>query len=239
MLQQLERFGIDKVILTIDSDTEIPQEMKNRWLSFGKTRIVDVSDKMDRIGITEKIDDRLSKFTFLRLAIPYLKEFRDYDSVLYLDTDILILKDFTGIFDIQLGDCDFGCAIDYVVEHGFLKGYAQKLKSKYKDLYGIENLNGDHYFNAGVTLFNVEKIARNLDKYTETLRRLHGIYYKDPYEYCDQGTINLGFKIKEIPQIYNKTYHFSPKGSDDVFLHFTTNNKEKFDEIVEKYGKTV
>jgi len=219
---------VTTVITEIKSECEIPEEQKLKWLGYENTTVLDISEHMNHVGLGNKIKNSFSRYTFSRIIAPLIENVQKYNKVLYLDTDILILNDFLKIFEIDLGECFFGASVDYVVQFGFKHDYIKFIHDKYIE-FGIEKHNENIYFNAGVLLYNMSKIKIHLNEYIEKLRFLNSVYYEHPWDFCDQDTLNLGFDICQLPQIYNKQFYFSPKTKEDVFIHFTTGNKNVFD----------
>ncbi|TXJ55897.1 glycosyltransferase family 8 protein [Brachyspira aalborgi] len=109
----------------------------------------------------------------------------DYDKVLYIDCDTIILKDLTELFEINLNDYYAAVVKDYIVYvlHENL-------------LLGIED-----YFNSGVMLLNTKLLRK--DNVKELL-----LYYKinkDRRHFMDQDCFNYIFnsKVKFIKPKYN------------------------------------
>lgn len=126
----------------------------------------------------------MSCTTFLKFDIPFLLP--QYDKILYLDGDTIILKDLCELYQIDLAD-------NYL---GMVQDYHQLVVKHHKEL-GIKK-----YFNAGVMLFNAKKFR------DENLHEVFGKTYTEnsqKFTYHDQDTFNvvLEGKIKELPLKYN------------------------------------
>ena len=117
--------------------------------------------------------------------------FTDIDRILYLDSDILVCRDLTELFDTDLNDCVLGGVRDmapvnakYHPQGIFVRNFAEKY------------LNNGPYINSGVLLLNLEKMREYENLLFET---------KIPLYYPDQDLINAAFtgKIKILPLKYN------------------------------------
>lgn len=110
---------------------------------------------------------------------------QDYDKVLYLDCDTIILKDLTELFNIDI--------LNYYA--AIVKDYYVMIRDKHNKKIGIEN-----YFNSGVMLLNT-KILR-----LENIRDKLIDYKINGYNrFMDQDAFNFIFnnKVKFIHTKYN------------------------------------
>jgi len=123
--------------------------------------------------------------TYLKFELP---EFiPNEEKVLYLDSDIIIQKDLTNLFEINIEDY-----------------YAAAVK----DLPLIDNpLNIKNYFNSGVMLLNL-KLMRENNISSELLHIAKSSAYRLTYQ--DQDCLNIYFdkKVKLLSVIYNYFYSF-------------------------------
>jgi lipopolysaccharide biosynthesis glycosyltransferase len=103
---------------------------------------------------------------------------------IYVDTDVLILKDLTKLYDTEMEDC-------------YLAGVESGRPTYLNHL--------SKYLNSGVLVMNLDLIRQaNL---TDTFARMseYGVNGKDPYTYPDQDILNIACegKIKVIDYKYN------------------------------------
>ncbi|MBR5354868.1 MAG: glycosyltransferase family 8 protein [Alphaproteobacteria bacterium] len=117
--------------------------------------------------------------------------FKDIDKILYLDSDTLICRDISELFDTDISDYVLGGVRDMapVNEKYHPQGiYVREFAEKY--------LNNGPYINSGVLLINL----RNIAKYEKLLFET-----KVPLYYPDQDLLNAAFlgKIKFLPLKYN------------------------------------
>jgi hypothetical protein len=105
-----------------------------------------------------------SRATFYRLILDKLIPGRD--KVLYIDCDTIVLDDISTLFDTPLGDHAIGAVFDYIMHHFCLNDVLSidttgslPAKRYLHDYVGLED-GWQRYFQAGVILFNMEKLRR-------------------------------------------------------------------------------
>ena len=143
-------------------------------------KILDISDKIPDI---ECQHTRVTKTALAKFVIPQL--LRNIDKIIYLDTDILILKDIAELFNIQIAD-EYAAVVKDI--YATYNDYTKKLNLK-------------HYFNSGVMLLNLKKMRE--DNITEKL-----IEYRtndSDSSFMDQSAFNKIFdgNVKFIDVKYN------------------------------------
>lgn len=104
----------------------------------------------------EKVKDKLytrdyyTNTTYFRLFLPEL--YPQYNKVLYLDSDIVILDDIAKLYNINMGDNLVAAAPDDIIQSNkVFQDYVEKVVgvSDYK-----------HYFNAGILLMNLDQLRK-------------------------------------------------------------------------------
>lgn len=132
----------------------------------------------------ENKNPNMSCTTFLKFEIPTLLE--QYDKVLYLDTDTIVLKDLSELYNTDLKDTYSGVVRDFYL-----------MKNKDHIALGLKN-----YFNAGVMLFNSKKIREDfpIDIFGKTY-----VENSDKLLHHDQDVFNILFNdnITILPPKYN------------------------------------
>lgn len=117
-----------------------------------------------------KVQDKLytrdyySKTTYFRLFLPNL--YPQYDKVLYLDSDIVILDDIAKLYNTDMGDNLVAAAPDDVIQNiRVFQEYVEKVV-------GVADYR--HYFNAGVLLMNLDELRkfRFQEKFMYSLDRI-------------------------------------------------------------------
>lgn len=120
----------------------------------------DVSEELTHLKNGLHTRDDYSVTTYFRLFIP--DKFPQYDKVLYLDSDIIVLKDVSELYFTELGECCVGAVRDAVMMQTEIFGaYVEKVL-------GIDR---NHYFNAGVLLLDCADFRKRkmMDRFVELL----------------------------------------------------------------------
>ncbi|MBN1365993.1 MAG: glycosyltransferase family 8 protein [Syntrophaceae bacterium] len=122
----------------------------------------------------------------------------DQDKMLCLDSDVLIQKDLSDLFEININDYYAGVVKDFPL---------------------IDNdLNIKNYFNSGVMLLNLKLLREN-----DTCTALLGIRKSAPnLTFADQDCFNILFekKVKSLPIKYNFFYNFFSKFRNKYTLDY-------------------
>ena len=134
--------------------TNISDENKKRITKYERTNV-----DIEFVNLTyyiEKVKDKLytrdyySKTTYFRLFLPNL--YPQYDKVLYLDSDIVILDDIAKLYNIEMGTNLVAAAQDDVIQTTpVFREYAEKVV-------GVADYR--NYFNAGVLLMNLHQLRK-------------------------------------------------------------------------------
>lgn len=135
-------------------NTDISPENKRK---LGKYKRYNVSiEFVDLNYYIEKVKDKLytrdyySKTTYFRLVIPNL--YPQYDKVLYLDSDIVILDDIAKLYNLDMGNNLVAAAPDDVIQFNeVFRVYAEKVV-------GVADYR--NYFNAGILLMNLHELRK-------------------------------------------------------------------------------
>ena len=131
--------------------------------------IIEIDNKYKQLGSQHEY---VSKAALLKFELP--KIFNNYDKILYLDSDVLVLKDLSQLYETDLGNKYAGVCKDLL---------ATKF---YKDPLEI-GLNT--YFNSGVMLLNLDKMRQ--DKICTKL--LWAKEHDRRKKYMDQDAFNIVF----------------------------------------------
>lgn len=117
--------------------------------------------------------------------------FKNIDKMLYLSTDTLVYRDLAELFNTDISDCVFGAVPDMAPindVNNVLGKYAKEFSEKY--------LNNGPYYNGGVLLLNLKKMAENEHLLFEN---------RVPLKYPVQDLLNAAFagKTKTLALKYN------------------------------------
>lgn len=207
---------------------------------YCSVRMVDMTDF--RESVKNCTHAYITAETNYRLAI--LGElFAEYDRVLYLDCDTIVEGDISELFDTDLCGKAVGGAeavearVFGMTKKGFfIDGCPYNFEDYAKKFMGITDL--DHYFNAGVTLFDLKR-CRKLTSAEAAVELLN----KRKWMNNDQDVLNMLFtgSIYKLDQKWNYTtnieYDISLRDPrlrklfDDVrrseygIIHYTSGNK--------------
>lgn len=192
--------------------TNINEENKQKIFKFEnqntKIEFVDLNYYLEELQNKFYTRDYYSNATYYRLFIPNL--YPQYDKVLYLDCDIVILGDISKLYNVDLEDNLIGAAHCEVM--GLFKNfseYAEKVigMRSYKD-----------YINAGVLLMNLDEM-RKMDFQSKFIYLLENIKFTVAQ---DQDYLNRMCKgrIKYVDQSWEVEPHPSntPKERKDLNL---------------------
>ena len=136
------------IILNTGLKTENKKAIKDLEKENVKIQFSNITDKIKKINkeLEYRLRDYYSVSIYYRLFIPGL--FPEYKKAIYLDCDIVVIKDIADLFNIDLKDNFVGAIVDGVVS-------SSEIFKKYSDLaLGLDN---KKYFNSGVLLMNLEK----------------------------------------------------------------------------------
>lgn len=168
--------------------------------------IIQETNKYKDIGLDHLY---VSKAALFKFQIPNI--FPDLDKILYLDGDILIEKDLSELFNINLEDKYAGVVKDYM---------AQDILNYHLDI------NLKNYFNSGVMLLNLKQM-RKYDMANKLL-----IYKKNNnLKRCmDQDTLNACFldNVIYLSPKYNLMLSNLNYDNDDIAKFYDITTKEYF-----------
>lgn len=134
--------------------TKISEENKKAIKKYERDNIK--IEFVDLNGYIEKFMDQLytrdyySKSTYFRLFIPEL--YPEYDKVLYLDADIVILSDIADLYNTDMGDNLVAATTDEAVQNvKVFQEYVEKV---------VGVADSKNYFNAGILLMNLDELRK-------------------------------------------------------------------------------
>ena len=135
-------------------NTNISEKSKKKIKKYERENIniefVDLNYYIEKVKDKLYTRDYYTKTTYFRLFLPEL--YPQYDKVLYLDSDIIILEDIANLYNIDIGNNLVGAIPDDIIQNGKeLQEYAEKVVgvSTYKK-----------YFNAGILLMNLDELRK-------------------------------------------------------------------------------
>lgn len=148
----------------------LSEKNKDYFKVFKNIELLDLENKYKDLDLKHLYVSKAALFKFDLAEI-----FKNYDKVLYLDSDILILRDFSKLLKTDIEKYYAAVVKDI---SAFLRGDAQKI--------GL----GKNYFNSGMMLLNTKKMRQDNIKEKLIKTRLNSSSKK----FMDQDTFNIVFK---------------------------------------------
>lgn len=181
-----DKRNYDVVIL----HTELPEKTRNLFLKMirGKKnfsiRFCDVKRALHKF--TLPVREHFSVETYYRLAINAFLP--DYKKALYLDSDLIVLKDVFELYSTNVENYAFAGVVDVCLS-GINNGYDKEKPIYYEEHAFIKKKNLLNMINAGVLVINLEFIK---ERYTAA--KLFEYAEESNFELCDQDVINSLFQ---------------------------------------------
>lgn len=162
---------------------------------------------------TLHFSDVISVTTYYRLIVPHVLGELGIQRVLYIDTDILCVRDISSMFQLDLGNKIAMVGLDYSL--------VPKNKVWWQTHCGDIGMAGLTYFNAGMMLIDIPKyIAENIGY------RALALAQQRAYAYMDQDVLNIlleGKVLFDEKHEYNCTLSIPDERFpwDVKIVHFT------------------
>jgi len=194
--------------------TNISEDNKQKILKYSKENVsiefVDLNYYIDNIKDKLYTRDYYSKTTYFRLFLPNL--YPQYDKVIYLDSDIVVLGDIAELYNVDITDKLLAAAPDDAVQ-------SKRVFQEYVERV-VGTVSYKKYFNAGILVMNLDEM-RKIDFQTKFLYLLGTIKFTVAQ---DQDYLNRLCKgrIKLISDNWNKMPIFESEGGEDEIklIHF-------------------
>lgn len=153
---------------------------------------IDISKDVDRIKAKLKNVYHFSVVTYYRLFIASL--FPEYDKIVYLDCDLVVLGDISELYNVELGDNILGAAPEQFVQNtDEFRIYAERAL-------GVDP---DGYVNAGVLVMNLAEFRKN-----EIENKFISLITEYDFDLIDPDQAYLNYlcldKIHILPNGWNK-----------------------------------
>lgn len=153
---------------------------------------IDISKNVENIKSHFKNVYHFSIVTYYRIFIASL--FPQYDKIIYLDCDLVVLGDISKLYNTELGENILGAVSDqYVCNTKEFRLYAEK----------AINVNPDTYFNAGVLVISLEQFRKN-----DTENKFINLITEHDFDLLDPDQAYLNYlcfgKTVILPNGWNK-----------------------------------
>lgn len=210
------------IVLNTGLDSENIAKVKLNELSNFSIDFVDISKHVENIKSHFKNVYHFSIVTYYRLFIASL--FPEYDKIIYLDCDLVVLGDISELYDIPLKDNILGAAPEqYVQNTPEFRRYAEVAL-------GVDP---DCYVNAGVLLMNLDEFrANNIEEKFTELITTHDFDLLDP----DQAYLNYlcKNKIYQLPNGWNKEPMPLPCEGEKNIVHYALYKKPwQYEDVID------
>jgi lipopolysaccharide biosynthesis glycosyltransferase len=175
-------------------DKIVKEKNKNNFV-----KLIDITKYVKRAMPTANVDTRFTPYCMLRLYADVIPKMPD--KILYLDNDVVALKDPKLLYQMDIKKYDVVGVLDYYGSNFFKKKIIKK-----------------DYLNSGVLLMNMVNI-RKRKVFLKARKRCQKVKMLLP----DQSALNKYAKHKKIvPRIYNEQKRST---NNTVFRHFSTTFK--------------
>ena len=186
------KYGYRIIVLNTGLDEDnVCKVMQNERSGF-KIDFIDISKEVENIKSRFKNVYHFSVVTYYRLFIASL--FPQYDKVVYLDCDLVVLGDISELYNVELGNNILGAGPEQFVQN------TKEFRTYAQSALGVDP---DGYVNAGVLLMNLKEFRNSkIEEQFVNLITEYDFDLLDP----DQAYLNylcLG-KIHVLPNGWNK-----------------------------------
>ena len=194
--------------------TELSAEHQENLLKLQqdnlKIEFINVEGIIGRYKENFSLNNHFTIETYYRFFLPDI--FPEFDKVLYLDADTLIMRDIAPLFSIDIGSNYLGVTHDCEIVR--MSDLAGTVYSDYfRKTLGVKI---ENYFQAGVMIVNLAKMRQNniTDKLLSALKKI------GTPKFVDQDILNMVCQnnVLFIPQNWDYTWHLQFMG-DDYLQH--------------------
>ena len=210
LINTSKEYNLDIIILYND-DIDVTEQQKflEKYQNIGNNviRFLNISEKYKEYKFdTINLNNRFTNVTLYRLILP---DIVDYDKIIYLDVDLIVIGDISELYNIDLGDNYIGAVLDLGIET-----YTQSHKNIYK-VPALYNIDFKKYFNAGILDLNLNKLRSQKDNIIKTVQDIKKIT-----SWPDQDTLNIICvdNVKYIDSTWNSFYKI--KNDNAKIIHF-------------------
>ncbi len=201
-------------VLTTALDESLQKRIRKVLTENSSIEFISLKNELDKIQDLFHLRDYYSKETYYRFFIPDL--FPDYDKVLYLDCDIIVLDDISKLYNTDISDYYAAAALEEVMQ-------TEKVFGDYTvKCLGVPT---ETYFNAGVLLINNKRFLKF--KIAEKFVELSKQYTFRVTQDEDYLNVLLKGKVKLVDLGWNKTAYKNPDFDDGdlKLIHYKINWK--------------
>lgn len=178
-------------------NTDFSEATKNKFKKQAKPFKNIYLDFVDLSGIARDfrsafVHTHFDPITYMRFYIP--KFFKEFNRILYLDNDMIILEDVSHLLKLDLKGNIIAAVPDIIAEYfatsmvpasgEIYQGFAD---TYYRDYLKFDDI--QKYFQAGVIVFDIPKTIEN-----ETFEKAMTLFFLRNFWFLDQDILNIVFK---------------------------------------------
>lgn len=204
-------------IFHTDLSAQTINKLKSKLYDNISVNCLDVSDLLANISDKLYSHSYFSKEMYYRILIP--RCFKDYNKVIYLDCDMIVLGDIEKLYDIDLGDNMIGACRNLM--HTQMHDY----------IINTLHINPINYFNSGMLVFNIKKCLELENRLWSIINSYGTLLYPDQdllNLVCENNVFYLDiswnwlFHLERLQSSKNKNLHLS---EDDWQMYQATKPK--------------
>lgn len=173
-------YNYDIIVLNsnirIENQTKLKEKFETTNVSI---RFFNVSNRLKDRNLF--VHWHITVETYYRFLIQDIMQ--DYDKVLYLDSDLVVLGDIAQLYETDIGNNYVGAVLD-VDFAGCYKGRDPERKPYFEKILKMNN--PYHYFNAGVLVMNLSEIRKKFKT-----KAIFDIVESQKWLYQDQDVLNV------------------------------------------------
>lgn len=210
------------LVLNTGLDPENIRKVRQNERPGVRIDFVDISREVEAIKTRLKNVYHFSVVTYYRLFIASL--FPQYEKVIYLDCDLVVLGDVSQLYNVELGENVLGAAPEQFVQN------TKEFRTYAEQALGVDP---DQYVNAGVLLMNLKEFRKNRieEKFVQLITE-YDFDLLDP----DQAYLNYlcRGKILVLPNGWNKEpMPLSCEGEKQI-VHYALYKKPwQYDDVID------
>ncbi|WP_018687241.1 DUF4422 domain-containing protein [Ahrensia kielensis] len=142
-------------------ERNILEKIPSDYSVAGRISFIDMSAQF----LSLEVHSYFTRSTFYRISLPEILQ--EYNKVLYLDTDMIVLNDISKLYNIDLTEKSVAAAKDLVMKSFTARGVRSNIDtgSTPAMAYLTDHLdmgtNYENYFQAGMLLMNLKKLREN------------------------------------------------------------------------------
>lgn len=188
-------------------------------------RFFDMNNYIKKFHINSLMSiNHITTAAYYRLLVGQI--FKNYNKIIYLDSDIIVLEDIAALYKINLQGKTLGACLDTIISNKLDKVIIKDGFEKYlREVLNIPNTN--NYFNSGVLVIDLDKWRQNI---SET--QLFELAIINNRFFHDQNVLNAAFlnQVHFLDIKWNVQYHIKFK-TPEYQLYIDQNICQYYDDV--------